>query len=109
LKELVTINKDEILKQGYVDVKVYVSGLRQSHRLKVVKGRTAHGLVPFLEAKHYIPATELAKLAEQLQLPVKHKDTVVFPKGKMPKDFVIKGTEPSVSLSSDTVEAEVED
>jgi len=109
LRELVTINRNEILKQGYIDVKVYVAGLRQSHRLKVVPEKTAHGTVPFLVAQHYIPRTELVKLAEQIQLPLKHKDIVVFPKGKMPKDFVLKGTEPQVKIEVDAVEAEVED
>ncbi|MBD3210495.1 hypothetical protein GF318_03890 [Candidatus Micrarchaeota archaeon] len=107
---MVTINKDEILKKGYVDVKVRAEGMRQSHRLHVKKQQTAHGLVPMLVAQHYIPRKELVKLAEQFQLPVKHKDVVALPKGKMPKDFAEPGTKPAkVKIEADTVEAEVED
>ncbi len=104
---MVIINKEQILKQGYVDVKVHVQGLRQSHRLQVVREKTPQGILPYLEAKHYIPTQELVRLAEMLQLPVKHKDTVVFPKGKMPKHFLEKDME--VKVEAETVEAEVED
>jgi hypothetical protein len=107
---LVSINKEEILKKGFVDVKVYVAGLRQSHRLNVVKQMTPQGQMPVLVAQHYIPRSELVKLAEQLQLPVKHNDVIAFPKGKMPKDFVEPGTAPpKVTMQADTVEAEIED
>jgi hypothetical protein len=106
------IGKDEILKRGYVDVKVYVTGLRQSHRLEVVKEKTSVGLVPFLVCKHYIPTAELVRLAEMLQLPLKHKDVVVFPKGKMATHFAER-TEKTTRgvhavVQADTVEAEVE-
>jgi hypothetical protein len=107
---LVSINKDDILKRGYVDVKVYVQGLRQSHRLKVEKQLTAHGEMPVLVAQHYIPRQELVKLAEQLQLPVKHNDVLAMPRGKMPKDFADPKTKPAkVTLEADEVEAEIED
>jgi len=97
-----------ILKQGYIDVKVYVSGLRQSHRLQVVREKTAHGIVPFLVSQYYIPLQELIRLAEQLQLPLKHKDTTVFPKGKAVVDFV-EGPGVSAKVQSTTIEAEIED
>jgi hypothetical protein len=104
------ISKEEILRRGYVDVKVFVTGLRQSHRLTVVKEKTAHGMVPFLQCKYYIPTTELVRLAEELQLPVKHKDVVVFPKGKMPAHFAEKGSHAMVAtVEPETVEAEVEE
>ncbi len=104
------ISKDEILRRGYVDVKVFVSGLRQSHRLTIERQKTAHGMVPFLVCKYYIPTTELVRLAEELQLPLKHKDTVVFPKGKMPTHFAEKPAKEVVAtVEADTVEAEVEE
>ncbi len=106
------IGKEEILRRGYVDVKVYVTGLRQSHRLEVVKEKTSVGMVPFLVCKHYIPTAELVRLAEQLQLPVKHKEVVVFPKGKMASSFAEKNEKTTkgvrVSVEAETVEAEVE-
>ncbi|MBI5046691.1 hypothetical protein HZC07_03080 [Candidatus Micrarchaeota archaeon] len=103
------ITKEEILKQGYVDVKVYVSGLRQAHRLTLVKENTPNGWVPYLVSKYYIPTQELLKLAEEFQLPVKHKDISVFPRGKMASSFAEKDSSNVVMTESDTVEAEVEE
>ncbi|MBU1165455.1 hypothetical protein KKF81_00785 [Candidatus Micrarchaeota archaeon] len=107
MKEWVNI-KDEILKRGYVDVKVSVSGLRQSHRLELVREVTSQGLVPFLVCRHYIPASELLRLAEQLHLPVKYKTTVAFPPGKRAGDFAERN-DSGVSIEADTIEAEIEE
>jgi hypothetical protein len=100
------ISKEEILKRGYVDVKVHVQGLRQSHRMQVVMEKTSQGEVPFLESKFYIPRMELVRLAEELQLPVRHKDIKVFPKGKMAGHFLRKKV--VATVEPETVEAEVE-
>lgn len=99
--------KDEILKAGFADVRVNVSGLRQAHRLEVKRERTPAGEIPVLVATHYIPATELVRLAEELQLPVRYKQTIVFPRGKMAGHFVEK--KQSASVKPDTVEAEIEE
>lgn len=101
-----TINPEDIVKRGYVDVKVYVTGLRQSHRLEVVMEKAAGGMVPFLVAKLYIPTQELVKLAEQLQLPIRHKDTIVFPRGKMAGYFAQKY---NLLVQPETLEMEVEE
>ncbi len=100
MRGLVKIN-EEILKRGYVDVKVNVQGMRQSHRLHLKREKTPKGELVYLEAQHYIPNSELVRLANQLNLPVKHKNTLVFPKGKMPKDFVLE-------VQPAEVEAEIE-
>jgi hypothetical protein len=99
------MDKDEILKQGYADVKVLVSGLRQSHRLELAREKVSVGTIPVLVSKHYIPAVELVRLAQLLQLPVRHNKTLVFPPGKMAGYFLEKK---SSILSPDTIEAEVE-
>ena len=107
---MVIINKDEILKQGYVDIKVRVTGMRQGQRLHVVEEDSPHGKIPTLVAKHYIPRNELVKLADLFQLPVRHKNNIALPKGKMPKDLAIPGTKPTkVVVESDEIEAEIED
>jgi len=106
------LNPDQILRQGYVDVKVYVSGLRQSHRLEVVKEKTPSGEVPFLVSKYYIPTAELVRLASELNLPIRHKDTIVLPRGKSPSDFALDKVQKKESLAKvepQNVEAEVED
>lgn len=99
--------RDDIIKRGYLDVKVYVTGLRQSHRLTVVMERSAHGEIPFLVSKLYIPSAELIRIANECQLPVKHKDTVIFPKGMSPWDFS-KKKEVLATVEAETVEAEIE-
>ncbi len=101
--------RDEILKRGYIDVKVSVQGLRQQHRMEIVMEKTSAGMVPFLVSKFYIPTMELVRLADQLQLPVKHKDTRVFPKGTMAGSFVQKTDAVIASAEPDTIEAEIEE
>lgn len=102
------ISKEEILRRGYVDVKVFVSGLRQSHRLTISKEKTAHGMVPFLVCKYYIPTNELVRLSEELGLPIKHKEVTVFPRGTMPSHFAEKIAS-DATVEPDTVEAEIEE
>lgn len=97
--------KEEILKRGYIDVKVFVAGLRQSHRLTVTIETTTHGEIQFLTSKHYIPSSELVRLSEELQFPIKHKDTIVFPPGTMPANLAKKQI---ATFESDTLEAEIE-
>jgi len=99
--------RDDIIKRGYLDVKVYVAGLRQSHRLTLVMEKSAHGEIPFLVSKMYIPSAELIRVANECQLPVRHKDTVVFPKGMAPRDFA-KKPEVIGTVEAGTVEAEIE-
>lgn len=100
------MNKEEIVKRGFVDVKVFVAGLRQSHRLELIEQKTPQGSVPFLVCKHYIPAIEMIRLAEELQFPIKHKDTVVFPRGTSANTFARKVT--IATVEPDVIEAEVE-
>ena len=97
------MNKDEILRRGYVITKVTVSGVRQTHRLNVVKEKSGAGYFHFLTGRFKIPQNEMLRLAEEFQLPVKSGDTFVFPKGKSKRDFV------EVTFEPDTVMAEVED
>jgi hypothetical protein len=107
-------NPEGIIKRGYVDVKVFVTGLRQSHRLEVKVEKTAVGNVPFLICRHYIPPAEMVRLAEELKLPIKHKDTVVFPRGTSPASFAKKpsGKKDSqssgITVEAQTIEAEIE-
>lgn len=96
------VDKKDILKNGYVIVKVTVAGIRQTHRLNVVKEKESRGDFFYLTGRHPIPENEMVRLAEELQLPIKSKDVIVFPKGKMKKDFIEARIEP------DIIEAEVE-
>jgi len=81
--------REEILKKGFVDLKVKIAGMIQKHRFEVVKEETPHGVVPYLVTKEKdISMKELVRIAEEIQLPVKSPLSVAFPPGKMPSDFV---------------------
>ena len=98
----------EILEKGYVDVKVAVSGIRQSHRLNLVKEKSAHGVIPYLVSPKYIPVAELIRLAALINLPIRYEKNVVFPPGKMASDFIIKDQKIASSNSdSNVIEAEI--
>ena len=79
---------DEIIKRGWVEVHVTISGMRQLHKLTVIRESSAFGSVISLVAKTNIPLLELARLSKELQLPVKSPLGVAFPPGRMMKDFV---------------------
>lgn len=96
------MNKDEILRQGFVIVKVTVAGIRQTHRLDVVKEKSGNGFFNYLRGRFAIPEAEMIRLANELQLPIRSKDTLVFPKGKGRQDFT------EVSILPANVEAEIE-
>lgn len=83
-------SKEDVLRRGFVYVKVIVSGLRQSHKLTVKKERTQQGIFTYLHGRYAIPESEMVRVAEELQLPVKTKDVLVFPKGKMQGDYTEK-------------------
>ncbi|MBN1169568.1 hypothetical protein JXA56_00950 [Candidatus Micrarchaeota archaeon] len=103
---MVNINREQILKQGYADVKVHVQGLRQNHRLSVMEETTSQGTIKYLVSKLYIPTHEMVRIAEELQFPIKHNTTVVFPKGKIPRDFLEPGK--GIIIEPEVVEAEIE-
>ena len=96
------VDKKDILKNGYVIVKVTVTGIRQTHRLNVVKERESRGDFFYLTGRHPIPENEMVRLAEELQLPIKSRDIIVFPRGTMKKDFI------EARIESDIIEAEIE-
>ncbi len=80
-------SKEDILRRGFVYVKVVVTGLRQNHKLKVVREKTPTGWFTVLEGRYAIPETEMVRLAADLQLPIRSKGVMVFPEGKMQQDF----------------------
>lgn len=80
-------SKEQILKDGFADLRVRVGGVLQRHRFTIVREQTAFGLVPYLVTKSHIPNLEMLRVSEGIGLPLKSKDLSVFPKGKMAKDF----------------------
>ncbi len=102
------MNRDEIIKQGYVDVKIQVTGMRQAHRLKVTIEKSQKGAIAYLTSEKSLPAPELIRLSEELQFPIRCRGTIYFPKGKSPADFAER--DKSIADVEETViEAEIED
>lgn len=91
-------DKETIIKRGWVEVHVVSAGMRQRHMLNVRKEKTMWGTVPFLVTQARIPHSELLRLAEELQLPVQAGGLKVFPRGKSPKDFVVKDEGPKIKI-----------
>ena len=78
----------KIIKDGKIDVMLFVNGIRQRQTLKIEKEKTGFGIVPFLVSDYRIPKIEMIRLAKELGLPIKTKDGKAFPPGKFLKDFV---------------------
>lgn len=83
------VSREEILASGVVEARVKTTGFVQRHKFEVVRENTAFGPVPFLVCRTSaaLPQSELHRLAEEFQLPIKSRGLTVFPKGKMAKDF----------------------
>ena len=97
------MNKEDILRQGFIVVKVTVAGIRQTHRLDIAKEKSGNGYFNYLMGRFPIPEAEMIRLAEELQLPIKSKGVYVFPRGKSRQDFT------TVDFQPETIEAEIDD
>ena len=81
------LSREQILSQGFAEIRVKVAGIQQRHKFVIVKEKTAFGEVPYLETKGNVTVSELARLAQEFDLPVRSPLGKVFPPGKGPKDF----------------------
>jgi len=77
----------EILERGYVDIRMWIAGMLQKHRLIVEYEQTPFGKIPYLVIDRQVPEAELLRVANAVQLPVKASNARVFPLGKAPADF----------------------
>lgn len=81
-------SKEEIIAQGYIDLRARVAGIIQSHRFIVQKEKTGFGEILILVTKGNVTVGELARLSEEIQLPLRSPFGTAFPRGKGPKDFI---------------------
>lgn len=81
------LSHEQILVQGFVDLQLRVGGILQTHRFVIVTEKTTYGQVSYLEVKANVVASELAKIAKQLDFPVRSPLGTAFPPGKSSKDF----------------------
>lgn len=84
-------SREEILEQGYADLRIRIAGIIQKHHFQVQWEKTTFGMVPYLTTKGMVPPADLARLAEEIQLPLRSPLGTAFPLRKGPSDFVQQG------------------
>ena len=78
----------KVIKQGYADIRVKVSGMLQKHRFTLKKAESAFGDYYLLEIDKPIAAAELMRAANEVGFPLRAPTGFFFPSGKGPKDFL---------------------
>lgn len=82
------MQREQILKDGKVMVRVKHSGMMQNLEFIVAREKTGFGEIPFLKIERPVDASELMRVADEVQLPIISLSGKVFPKGKGMRDFV---------------------
>ena len=80
----------KIIKQGYAEIKVRVSGVIQKHKFTLKKEESAFGDYYVLETDQPIILAELMRAANEVDCPLRAPTGFFFPNGKTPKDFLVK-------------------
>jgi len=81
------MDRDKILKDGKVELRVIHSGIAQKFEFIVVREKVAGGEVPFLKTEKQINAQELLNTANAIKLPIIAPAGKFFPRGMGMKDF----------------------
>ncbi|MEM3112057.1 MAG: hypothetical protein QXY90_03325 [Candidatus Anstonellales archaeon] len=87
------MNRDEILKRGFVLYRVQRSGMFQKLRFRVEYEEVGGGKIPYLCTDKIVDAPELLRLCNEANLPVKAKNGKFFPEGKSSIDFLIPSSD----------------
>ena len=82
------MTRAEILAAGKADIPVIHSSMRQRLEFVVVREKTPAGPVPFLTVKRWVDASQLLKLAQELDLPIAAPSGKYFAPGKKASDYV---------------------
>ncbi|MBN2122248.1 hypothetical protein JW721_04310 [Candidatus Micrarchaeota archaeon] len=82
-----------ILKDGFLQIKVRVSGMLQNHKFTLKKENSAFGDYYILETEVPIMAAEMMRAANEVEMPLRSPTGLFFPRGKSPKDFPAKAKE----------------
>ena len=78
----------DLIKKEKVELKVKRSGMIQRILFEIKKVDEPYGSYPVLHTDRAIDLSELARLADEINLPVRAPNGIVFPRGKTGKDFV---------------------
>ena len=80
----------KIIRQGFAEIRVRVSGMIQKHKFTLKKEKSAFGDYYLLEIDKPIVISELMRAANEVDFPIRAPTGMFFPLGKTPKDFVAK-------------------
>jgi len=78
----------KIIKQGFADIRLRVSGMIQKHRFELKKEKSAFGDYYMLCLDKIVIAAEALKTANEVGFPLKVQNGLFFPAGKTPRDFL---------------------
>jgi hypothetical protein len=85
---VVCMDRDRILKEGKINIRIRHSGMYQNLEFVVIREKTGFGEIPFLKIDRPVDASELMRIADEVQLPIISLSGKVFPKGRAMMDFV---------------------
>jgi len=84
---MAAIDKTRILAEGKVEIRVHRSGMWQRLVFLIKKIETPAGPYPVLFTDRILDFKELARIAQEYDLPVQTPTGTAFPKGKTPADY----------------------
>ncbi|MEM2974320.1 MAG: hypothetical protein QW112_01690 [Candidatus Micrarchaeia archaeon] len=81
------IDRMKILTEGRAEILVHRSGMQQRIIFTVKRIDTPAGPYPVLYTDRLLDFKELARVAQEYDLPVQAPNGTAFPKGKGPNDY----------------------
>lgn len=81
----------KIIKKGFAEIRIRVSGIIQKHRFELKKEKSAFGEFYMLTIDRVVMAAEALRAANEVGFPIRAQNGVFFPAGKAPKDFLAGG------------------
>lgn len=82
------MDRDKILKDGKVEIRVIHSGIAQKFEFVVVREKIAGGEIPFLKTDKPVNAQELLNVANSVKLPIIAPAGKFFPHKMGMRDFL---------------------
>ncbi|MEM4272301.1 MAG: hypothetical protein QXH30_01815 [Candidatus Bilamarchaeaceae archaeon] len=78
----------KVIRQGFADIRLRVSGMIQKHRFILKKEPSSYGKYYVLCLGKTVLASEALKAANEAGFPIKAQNGLFFPAGKGPRDFL---------------------
>ncbi|MGC8567715.1 MAG: hypothetical protein ACP5RP_00110 [Candidatus Micrarchaeia archaeon] len=85
-------SKDEIIKRGFVKIRVKRAGMLQQLSFSVKKVEIENSYYNELYSPRLVELSEIERIADLMGMPVEAGGKRAFPKGKTALDFIVKTT-----------------